>query len=179
MKKIILTAAAVFALTFANAQAKKESKGGDSEGGFKMGINVGLPLGNIKDAYSLGLGVDLAYLWPISEGFQLGVTTGYAHYLGKTQDYDTGFGIVSVKTDAAGFVPVAATAQYSLTENFFLGADLGYAIGVSPSGNNGGFLYQPKVGYQMDKIGIYAGYKGISVTGGTFSSVNLGVNYKF
>ena len=96
MKKIILTAAAVFALTFANAQAKKESKGGDSEGGFKMGINVGLPLGNIKDAYSLGLGVDLAYLWPISEGFQLGVTTGYAHYLGKTQDYDTGFGIVSI-----------------------------------------------------------------------------------
>ena len=178
MKKITLTVLAVFALTFANAQDKKESTGSNDSAGFKLGINLGLPLGDIKDAYSVGLGVDLAYMWPISDGFQLGVTTGYAHYLGKTEDVDTGFGIVSVKNDDAGFVPVAASAQISLGENFFLGADLGYAIGVSPSGNNGGLLYQPKVGYQMGNVGIYAGYKGISVTGGTFSSVNLGVNFK-
>ena len=174
MKKITLTVLAVFALTFANAQDKKDSSGSDDSAGFKLGLNLGLPLGDIKDAYSLGLGLDLAYMWPIADGFQLGVTTGYAHYLGKTED----FGGISVKYDDAGFVPLAASAQLSLGENFFLGADLGYAIGVSPSGNDGGLLYQPKVGYQMGNVGIYAGYKGISVTGGTFSSLNLGVNFK-
>ena len=173
MKKIILTMAVVLTAAFANAQDKKS--GSDSEAGFRGGINLGLPMGDIKDLYSFSLGLDVSYLWPIADKFQAGVTTGYAHYLGKTVDF---LG-VSVKNDDAGFVPLAATAEYSLTESFYIGADLGYALGVSPSGNNGGLLYQPKVGYQMDKLGVFAGYKGISVSGGTFTSINLGVNYKF
>jgi len=170
MKKIILTVAAVFVLSFANAQ----------EGKFKAGINLGLPMGDIKDSYSLAVGLDLAYLWSISDKFQAGLTTGYAHYLGKSETVDLGFGLsTTVDFEDGGFIPLAGTAQYSVSENFFVGADLGYAIGVSPSGNNGGFLYQPKVGYQTEKFELYAGYKGISVDGGTFSSVNLGFNYKF
>ena len=39
--------------------------------------------------------------------------------------------------------------------------------------------YQPKVGYQAEKYEVFAGYKGVSVDGGTFSSLNLGFNYKF
>ncbi|NMH24511.1 hypothetical protein [Flavobacterium solisilvae] len=158
MKKIILTIVAVFAFGLANAQ----------DGKFKLGVNLGLPMGDIKDAYSFAIGVDAAYLWSVGDGFQAGVTTGYAHYMGK-EDW----------IDDAGFVPVAGTAQYSFTDNFFGGLDLGYALGVSPSGNDGGFLYQPKVGYQAEKYEVYAGYKGISVDGGTFSSINLGFNYKF
>ena len=172
MKKIILTVAAVFALTFANAQAKKESKGGDSEGGFKLGINVGLPLGNIKDAYSLTYGLDVAYLWPVADGFKAGVTSGFINYAAKSEFKDIGGKDTS-------FVPVAATGQYSFSENIFGGLDLGYAVAVAPSGAVGGFLYQPKVGYQTEKIEVYLGYKGISANGGTASSLNLGFAYKF
>lgn len=165
MKKIILTAIAVCAFSFANAQ----------EGGFKAGINLGLPMGDIEDSYSLAVGLDVAYTWKVADKFDVGITTGYAHYMGKTSDF---MGI-EVEFDDAGFIPLAATAQYSITNNLFLGADLGYALGVSPDGNDGGFLYQPKFGYQTDKLELYAGYKGISVDGGTFSSLNLGFNYKF
>ena len=52
MKKIILTMAVVLTAAFANAQDKNAAKGGDSEAGFKVGVNVGLPMGDIKDAYS-------------------------------------------------------------------------------------------------------------------------------
>mgnify|MGYP006990018151 CR=1 FL=1 len=52
-------------------------------------------------------------------------------------------------------------------------------MGLSPDGNDGGFLYQPKFGYQADKFEAFLGYKGISVDGGTFSSLNLGFAYKF
>jgi hypothetical protein len=170
MKKIILTVAAVFVLSFANAQ----------DGGFKAGIHAGLPMGDIKDSFSFAVGLDLAYLWSISDKFQAGLTTGYAHYLGKSETVDLGGGFsATYDTEDGGFIPLAATAQYSVAENFFVGADLGYAIGVSPSENKGGFLYQPKVGYQTEKFELYAGYKGISVDQGTFSSVNLGFNYKF
>lgn len=156
MKKIILTVAAVFAFGFANAQS----------GAFKLGAHVGLPTGDIKDFSSVNLGADLAYTWSVAEGLDAGITTGYTSYLGKD-----GF-------DAVGFIPVAATAQFTLTNNWFLGVDLGYGIGVNPSGVDGGFLYQPKFGYQMEKAGVYVAYKGISVTGGTYSSVNLGINFK-
>lgn len=159
MKKIILTTAVLFAFGFANAQS----------GAFKLGAHVGLPTGDIKDASSVNLGVDLAYTWSVAEGFDAGIATGYTTYLLKSD----------VEGDAAGFIPVAATAQFTLTNNWFIGADLGYGIGVSPEGNDGGFLYQPKFGYQMEKTGVYIAYKGISIDGGgTFSSVNLGVNFK-
>lgn len=157
MKKIILTAAAIFAFGFANAQS----------GAFKLGAHVGLPTGDIKDYSSVNLGADLAYTWSVAEGLDAGITTGYTAYLLKKD----------IPGDTASFIPVAATAQFTLTNNWFIGADLGYAIGVS-SDNDGGFLYQPKFGYQMEKAGLYVSYKGISVDGGTFSSVNLGVNFK-
>lgn len=165
MKKIILTVVAVLAIGFANAQ----------DGGFKAGINIGFPMGDIKDAYSLAIGLDVAYTWKVADKFHAGITTGYAHYMGKTTDF---MGL-QIEIDDAGFIPLAATGQYSITDNLFLGVDLGYALGVSPDGNDGGFLYQPKFGYQTDKFELYAGYKGISVDGGTFSSINLGFNYKF
>ena len=159
MKKIILTAAAIFAFGFANAQS----------GAFKLGAHVGLPTGDIKDVSSVNLGADLAYTWSVAEGLDVGITTGYTTYLLKS-DFEG---------DAAGFIPVAATAQFTLTNNWFIGADLGYGIGVAPEGNDGGFLYQPKFGYQAGNTGLYVAYKGISIDGGgTFSSVNLGVNFK-
>lgn len=156
MKKIILTAAAVFAFGFANAQS----------GAFKLGAHVGIPTGDIKDFSSVNLGADLAYTWSVAEGLDAGITTGYTTYLGKDELEDV------------GFIPVAATAQFTLTNNLFLGVDLGYGIGVNPSGLDGGFLYQPKFGYQMNNTGLYVAYKGISVDGGTYSSVNFGVNFK-
>jgi hypothetical protein len=169
MKKIILTVAAVFAFGVASAQ----------DGKFKAGVNLGLPMGDIKDSYSFSAGLDVAYMWSVSDKFQAGITTGYAHYMGKSEDIDTGFGVMTIDFEDAGFIPLAGSLQYSVSDNIFLGADVGYALGVSPSGNDGGFLYQPKIGYQTDKIEVYGGYKGISVDGGTFSSVNLGLNYKF
>jgi hypothetical protein len=168
MKKVILTAAAVFAFGFANAQ----------DGSFKLGAHVGLPTGDIKDSRSVNLGVDAAYLWNVADKFTAGVTTGYTTYLGKSYKQNFGLGTIEYKPDAVSFIPVAATGQYSLTDNLFLGADLGYAIAISKD-TDGGFLYQPKFGYQNEKIELYAGYKGISQDGATGSSINLGFNYKF
>ncbi|WP_322550297.1 hypothetical protein [Flavobacterium psychraquaticum] len=158
MKKVLFAAVAVLTFGFANAQ----------EGKFKVGANVGLPMGDIKDSYSFTIGLDAAYTWAISDKFDAGVGAGYGLYMGK-EDF----------IEDASFVPVYGTAQYLITDSIFLGADLGYAVGIAPSENDGGFYYQPKVGFQVSEFSVYAGYKGISVEGGTFSSLNLGFNYRF
>ena len=174
MKKIILTAVAVFVLSFANAQ----------DAGFKAGIHFGMPMGDAANVYSFNWGIDVAYLWPVADQFQAGVTTGYSSFSGKSIS-TPGLSLgpislpgTSVKVNAA-FIPLAATGLYSFSDKIFGGLDLGYALYSGSGGGTGGVYYQPKVGYQTEKYEIYAGYKGISVSGGSVSSVGLGFNYKF
>lgn len=165
MKKIILSVLAVFAFGAAQAQ----------DGGFKAGVHLGLPMGDAGDIYSFNFGLDVAYMWAISDDFQAGVTTGYSYFSGKEIDLGE-FG--SFKVNGA-FIPVAASGQYSFSDNFFGGADLGYAVYAGDGDGDGGFYYQPKVGYQTDSFEVYASYKGISVSGTSVSTVGIGFNYKF
>lgn len=166
MKKILLVGAlALFGAM--NAQS-----------GFKIGAHVGLPVGDISDTTSFNFGVDAAYTWRVADNFDLGITTGYSHYTGK--DYtNPSSGTQTVKGESTGMIPVAATAQYGFNGGFFVGADLGYAF-FTEENSDGGFYYQPKIGYTLNqKHDLYLGYKGISLDGGTVSSVNLGYAYKF
>lgn len=167
MKKLILLAAvAVFGLS--NAQ-------------FKLGAHVGLPVGDAKDAgLDFNAGIDVAYLWPVADGFKLGVTTGYSHYFGKKETYSF-MGYTYEVDPSGGIVPLAATAQYAFpSSKFFLGADLGYAFFTGEGSDGGAFYYQPKVGYSFtDTSDLYLSYKGASKDGATLSSINLGYAYTF
>lgn len=173
MKKIILSAIAVSVFGFVNAQ----------EPIMKIGVNLGMPMGDVKDFTSLVIGADLAYLWPISEDLHVGATVGYLTFIAKEYDMPGGIpGIPQggkIKPDDTAFLPIAATAQYSINENFFLGADLGYALAMAPSGADSGMYYQPKAGYQTEKFEIYLGYKGVSRSGASANALSLGFNYKF
>lgn len=174
MKKIFLVAIATVGFAFSGtAQDTK----------MKVGVDFGIPMGDIKDSASFNLGVNAAYTWNVGEGFDAGVGVSYNTYFAK--EYDV-LG-VTVKPDNANFLPIYGTANYGFTENIFVGADLGYAIGLT-EGVDGGFYYQPKVGYQTEMFEVFVGYKGLSskIDMGPFgdatvvySSVNLGFNYKF
>lgn len=179
MKKIIFSILAICAFTFAQAQ----------DSGLKAGVHLDVPMGDASDYTSIGFGGDLAYMFPISEEFQAGLTAGYLHFSGKKykiEGQDTGY------DEDLAFIPIAASAQYSIVENFFIGADLGYAIGVAPSEIDGGFYYLPKVGYQIDLFEVYVGYRGISgdftYDAGNYgkfkeslslNAISIGFNYKF
>jgi len=182
MRKLLLFAAfAVFAFTTAQSQQ------------MKAGVDVMLPMGDVKDAYSFGFGGNFTYFFEINEAFMVGPQVNLLYYMGKETDLGMG---VKYKPDAALFLPIAASARFSL-EEFFFGADLGYGIGLAPDGNDGGFFYRPKAGYNFGAIGVVLSYSGISSkstttvsgmglipdyevsTTSTFSSLNLGVEFSF
>lgn len=165
MKKVLLIAAiAVFGFTSVNAQ----------EGGIKAGVNFGLPMGDASDITTFNAGVDFAYLFSVADSFMVGPMVGYSHFFGDEMEF---FG-VTVEIDDIQFVPIAASARFYASEDMFFGADLGYAVGIN-DGNDGGFYYRPKAGYNLGAIGLVLSYQGISVTGGTFSSLNLGIEFGF
>ena len=153
MKKFLLLFAAIVISGSTDAFAQEN---------FKFGGNIGIPVGD-ADMYDLSYGADAAYFFEISEGFKAGPMIGYTGY--------------SVEDFSVSFLPIAATGRYEFpTSFFFLGADLGYAPGLE-DGVDGGFFYRPKVGYDFGLLGVIASYSGISVDGGTFSSINLGVEF--
>ena len=156
MKKVLFLAAmAVFGLTSVNAQE------------FKGSVYGGLPIGDAGDITTFTIGVDLSYLFEVSESFMAGPSLGF-----NNSFLDSDF-----IGDDIQFLPVAAAARYSVSDEFTLGADLGYAVGIN-EGNDGGFYYSPRVAYGVtDSIDIVAAYRGVSADGGSFDVISLGVEF--
>lgn len=164
MKKLILSAAfAVCGLVGVNAQST----------GFEAGAYVGFPMGDAADYTSLNLGITAAYYWTVAENFNLGVMSGYDHWIAKEYDIMG----TTYKPDDFGFIPVAASAKYDFG-GFFGGLDLGYAIYAGSGDGDGGFLYRPRLGWAGASFDAYAFYKGIS-NDGSASSLGAGFAYKF
>jgi hypothetical protein len=169
MKKIFLfTAIAVFGFSVMSAQ-----------GGFKVGANFALPVGDAADFSSFSIGLDAAYLVEVSEKFALGGATGFTNAFGKTDTFTALGYSVDIDYEDVQFIPVAAAARFYATDKFYAGADLGYAIGIN-DGNDGGFYYRPRLGYNFtDMIGANFSYTGISLDGGDWSTIGIGVEFSF
>lgn len=164
-----MTAIAVIGFT-AGAQDASSSDGN----GFKAGISAGLPIGDAGDGWTFNVTLDLNFLWEVSDSFNAGIATGYSHSFGDTIDLGT-FG--TVELDDAQFLPIAGAARFNVSEDFILGADLGYAIGLN-DGNDGGFYYAPRIQYSVSSsIDIVAAYRGVSLDGGSFDVITLGIEF--
>ncbi len=156
MKKLIMIAAmAVFGLSSAQE-------------GFKLGAHIGVPVADAGDASSFNLGLDAAYMWNVAPSFDLGIASGYSHFIGKSNN--------GYNFDDFGFIPIAASGKYRFSGSpVSLGLDLGYGISTK-DGIDGGLYYQPKVAYNFSQGELYLGYQGVS-NDFSVGSVNLGYNF--
>ena len=153
--------------------------GVQAQEGFKAGVNLGLPVGDAGDASNFSVGVDAVYHWEVSDAFYAGVATGFTNAFGKTETFSDGGITAEIEFEDVQFLPIAASGRFAASEDFKVGADLGYAVGIS-DGNDGGFYYRPIVGYNVaEKIELNLSYTGISLDGGTWSTINLGVLFAF
>ncbi len=163
-------------------------------GGFKVGVNIGLPIQDAGDVSSFNYGVDIAYLFEVMENLEVGGLVGYTVYNGDGEYdvYDGGEGIIVKNYKDAGFVPISTTARYYFSDRkFFGGLDLGYAISVSGDAD-GGLFIRPKFGFNLGKITLIGSFQ--RITGGVdyfegdvsnvvkvsgFTSANFGIEFGF
>ncbi|MDT0685816.1 hypothetical protein [Autumnicola psychrophila] len=142
------------------------------DGDFILGVNVGLPVGDVEDISNFNVGADIGYLFGLAEIVKVGPTAGYMHFFGADGD-DEG---VEWEVDDFQFIPVGAAGRVDLGF-LVVGLDLGYAIGVN-DGNDGGFFYRPKAGFSLAMLNIIASYTNINVEDnfsvGTF---NVGLEF--
>ncbi|WP_417785113.1 hypothetical protein [Tenacibaculum sp.] len=154
MKKFLVVAMMALGLAV-NAQ----------EGQLNVGGTIGLPVGDFEGANVTGA-IEANYLFNVAEGFKVGPSVSYVHFQGEGAD--------------VAFLPLAVAGRYNVAEKFVVGADLGYGIGVRPSGVDSGFYYRPMVGYQVsEKITLHVDYTNVALDGVTASTVGLGGTYSF
>jgi len=160
-------------------------------GGFKVGVNIGLPLQDAGEISSFNVGADIAWLWEVADNFEVGGLTGYTHFFGDgSYNYHGGDenNLVTHYSDA-GFIPIAVTGRYYFNDRkMFAGFDLGYAINITGDAD-GGIYARPKFGYNLGKINLvgsfqrvgggvkYDGNDTLSVSG--FNSINFGIEMAF
>lgn len=155
MKKLlILFCISLMCVSISNAQTA-----------FRFGANIGLPTGDVSDISSLQAGADIAYMFTTLPVLEVGPMIGYSHFFAKEGFSDR------------QFVPLAASGRANLA-GFTVGLDVGYALGLS-NGVDGGVYYRPQVGFNILMLGLIASYQGINTNGATFSSFNLGAEFKF
>ena len=140
MKKIILTMAAVFALTFANAQDKKESEGSSqtSEGKWLIEANTGsIATGSTAFSFASYTG---------GSSYNLGLDGGY--FVMENLAIKAGFGFGGSKVDGSDNVTTTTYkvgAQYYIMGKIPVGIDY---TGLSQSGSDS----------KASWIGIEGGY---------------------
>ncbi len=161
MKKLLLLLTIVGGISFtASAQSHKAR--------FSIGFEGGIPVGNAKNVYDIGLGGSLKYETPIAVGTLFTISGGYTSF--KIKD-DFGGG-------TNGFVPLKAGIKYFFDQGFYGEGQLGATFSTE-SGGGTAFAYAPGIGYALEggfDIGVR--YEGWSHNG-TISQVGVRIAYGF
>ncbi|RAJ31657.1 outer membrane beta-barrel protein [Pedobacter cryoconitis] len=159
MKRLfLLTAiAGIFAVSNVSAQRKDPAMSGQKLG---IGVDFALPTGTTNDYYKLGVGGSLQFQTPIAHNLNFTGSAGYLSFTGK--EYLGGI----LKTPTYAAIPLKAGLRYFVAENFYVGGELGAAIGTS-SGANTAFVYSPGAGFEFpvankSTVEIGARYEGWS-----------------
>ncbi|HEV7780187.1 MAG TPA: hypothetical protein VGO58_02925 [Chitinophagaceae bacterium] len=169
MKKLILSATLVVAgFIGINAQAPDGFQ-------FGAGIRAALPVGDMSESQSFGVGAEVQGEYGFSEKFSGVVTSGYTQFFGKKV---TILG-VEVDFDGVGYVPFLAGIRYYAGSSFFIGAQAGYGLFMANGNSEGAFNYQPQVGYNGSNFQVALNYNALSKNGSTNSHIGLTGIFKF
>lgn len=165
MRKIFLLAL----LTTCFAAAKAQDKSSASAAGFHFaaGLDLALPVGDLSDVESFGIGAEIQPEYNISDEASFVGSTGYTRYIAK-KDFD-----------GVGFIPVLVGARYYPTPSFFVGGKVGLGIFTGSGDSESSFAYQPQIGYNASKVQLALSYNGWNKDNINFSSLSLSLLYKF
>lgn len=136
----------------------------------KLGLTAGVPVGDISDASSFTLGLDVKGQLMTTPHWGIGLTSGYNHFFAKNGGSDF------------GEVPLGAFVRYyAHPEGFFIGTDLGYGFLTGSASNaNGGFYLRPQLGYHNYSWNFFAFYHNNFVSDpgiDNFQYVGVGATY--
>lgn len=113
----------------------------------KVGLNAGLPIGDISDysAFTLGLDANIQFLR--TKAYGIGLKAGYIHYFAKDDFEDF------------GMIPLAVLFRfYPQSSGIFFGLEAGYALANNLEEYDGGAYFRPHIGWHNHDWNFFAYY---------------------
>ncbi|RYU92021.1 hypothetical protein EWM62_00855 [Mucilaginibacter terrigena] len=161
-------AAAIFLGTnVANAQSTPKSA-------LRFGIGIeGLaPTGNLHDRSNFGLGGTARLQYGVSDAVALTLTSGYYNFFGREVP-TTGVNYTNL-----GVVPIKAGLKAFVSQNIYLGAEVGAGIEVT-STKQTKLIASPGIGWANQSWDIGARYENFSGQSYNYGTVGLRIAYGF
>lgn len=138
MKKVLLSILVSLFVTVSFAQTKSS----DYPRGFRLGLGLSGGFDTNSD-YDFGLGGDIRLQYDLSRKTSLTLTSGYSHLFADEKD--------------AGFVPVKAGFKAFVSQNIYLMAEAGGAVGTSNFDTSA--LLSPSIGFANRYIDVSIRYE--------------------
>jgi hypothetical protein len=116
---------------------------------FSIGVDAGLPTGNLKNSYDWNLGGSVQADIPVvSNQLFVTVNAGYDNIFGKKNIDGTGIDATNIE-----LLPVKAGLKFFIVPNFYIQGEAGAAFLLNKSNlgdnNSAAFIYAPQLGYQF------------------------------
>jgi len=126
---------------------------------FKIGPSVGIPIGDLSDAYSLSWGIDTYYMLGDPNAFiKFGANASFLNFIGDEIDV---LG-QPVEFENLQFIPVSGVLRVTLFGFLTFGPDVGYAFSLGDEGE-GTFYLKTVTGFDIaNSVEINLFYQSIS-----------------
>ncbi|BAU53518.1 outer membrane beta-barrel protein [Mucilaginibacter gotjawali] len=113
-----------------------------------VGVDAGLPSGNLSNGYNWNIGGSLQADIPVAEQLFVTINAGYNSLQGKTDAYGTGLTATNIQ-----LLPVKAGLKFFPANHFYVQGEAGAAFALNKSDvgfdKSAAFIYAPQVGYQF------------------------------
>ena len=115
---------------------------------FSIGVDAGIPTGNLSNNYNWNLGGSVQADIPVASQLFVTVNAGYNNIYGKKNINGTNLSATNIE-----LLPVKAGLKFFPVSNFYIQgeAGAGFALNKTDLGfdNTAAFIYAPQIGYQF------------------------------
>mgnify|MGYP001548577235 CR=1 FL=1 len=174
---IAIAALAIFFTTNVKAQTTDKSA-------WRLGIGIegGLPTGDIHDASGFDLGGTARLQYGVDKNVAVMLTSGFYNFFGKTvnQTIITGTTTTTIsgKTSSFGVIPVKAGAKIFFNSPIYVSGEAGAGFETATGGSTR-LLLSPGLGWANHSWDVGARYENFSGGGVNYGLVNLRIAYGF
>ncbi|HZY35645.1 MAG TPA: hypothetical protein VFE53_03290 [Mucilaginibacter sp.] len=147
---------------------------------FSVGVDAGIPTGNLSNGYNWNIGGSLQADIPVvPQQLFVTINAGYNSIQGKTNAYGTGLTATNIQ-----LLPVKAGLKFFPVSHFYIQGEAGAAFLLNKADvgfdNSAAFIYAPQIGYQFPlghKSYLDAGVRYEGSTNFTSNNDNSQVNF--
>ena len=144
-----------------------------------IGVDAGIPSGNLSNGYNWNIGGSVQADIPVAQQLFVTVTAGFNSIQGKDNAYNTGLAAPNIQ-----LLPVKAGLKFFPVSHFYIQGEAGAAFLLNKSdlnyGNSTAFVYAPQIGVQFPLGGksfIDAGVRYEATTKFTSDVDNSKINF--